>query len=90
MTDEQIRDVILRALRQIAPEADPRQIDPSADLREQIDLDSMDFLNLVLGVNRELGVEIPESDYGRLNTLDGWIAYLAAQRPTATDTKPLH
>jgi acyl carrier protein len=88
MTHEQIREVIARSLRQIAPEVDPQQIDPAADLREQIDLDSMDFLNLVLGVNRELGVEIPESDYGRLRTLDGWIAYLAARLEAPSATRP--
>jgi acyl carrier protein len=76
VTADEIRDAIFRALRGIAPEVDPTEIDPAADLREEVDLDSMDFLNLILRVDKELGVEIPESDYPRLATLDGWVAYL--------------
>jgi acyl carrier protein len=76
VTADEIRDTIFRALRGIAPEVDPTEIDPAADLREEVDLDSMDFLNLILSVGKELGVEIPESDYPRLATLDGWVAYL--------------
>jgi acyl carrier protein len=76
VTPEEIQDTIFRALRGIAPEVDPAKIDPAADLREEVDLDSMDFLNLILSVDKELAVEIPESDYPHLATLDGWVAYL--------------
>jgi acyl carrier protein len=76
VTAEEIRNVIFEALRKIAPEADPSAIDPAAELREQVDLDSMDFLNLVISVDEELGIEVPESDYPHLRTLDGWVDYL--------------
>ena len=55
-----------------------RAIDPAADLREAIDIDSMDFLNFVTAIHHRLGVDIPELDYPKLVTLDGAVAYLAA------------
>jgi len=76
VTAEEIRSAIFEALRKIAPETDPSEIDPVAELREQVDLDSMDFLNLVISVDKELGIEIPESDYPHLRTLAGWVDYL--------------
>jgi acyl carrier protein len=81
VTTEDARETVLRTLRTIAPEVEPEDVDPAADLRDEVDLDSMDFLNLVLGVSREVGVEIPESDYPRLRSLDGWVAYLAERVP---------
>ena len=77
MTTAEIRDTVLRILGEIAPEADPATIAPDVDFRDQLDLDSMDQLNFVIGVDEELGVDIPESDYPRLGTLDGFVAYLA-------------
>ena len=54
-----------------------RAVSRDVDFRDQLDLDSMDLLNFVIGVDEELGVDIPESDYPRLDTLDGFVAYLA-------------
>ncbi|HEY7005679.1 MAG TPA: acyl carrier protein [Sphingomicrobium sp.] len=79
MTSEQIRKTVIEALMRIAPEIDPASIEPGASFRDQLDLDSMDFLNFVLAVHDRLGVEIPEADYSRLSTLDGAAAYLAAR-----------
>ncbi|HET9014077.1 MAG TPA: acyl carrier protein [Thermomicrobiaceae bacterium] len=81
MSAEDLRPAVLRALRRVAPEADPAALDPDVPLREQLDIDSMDFLNFLIGIHRELGVEIPEADYPRLTTLDRILAYLAEQRP---------
>ena len=53
-------------------------VDPAADLREALDIDSMDFLNFVTAIHHRLGVEIPEIDYPKLVTLDGAVAYIAA------------
>ena len=75
-TTEEIRAAVLSVLGEIAPEADPAGIDPAESLREQLDLDSMDFLNFVIGVHKRLGVEIPEADYPKLASLDGAMAYL--------------
>jgi acyl carrier protein len=54
-------------------------VDPSADLREAIDIDSMDFLNFIIAIHRRLGVDIPEIDYPKLVTLNGAFAYIDAK-----------
>lgn len=77
MTSEDIRKTVVEALTRIAPEIDPASIEPGASFRDQLDLDSMDFLNFVLAVHDRLGVDISESDYPRLSTLDGAVTYLA-------------
>ena len=76
MTAEDIRKTVVEALTRIAPEIDPGSIQPQASFRDQLDLDSMDFLNFVLAVRDRLGVEIPEADSSRLATLDRAVAYL--------------
>ena len=87
MTSAEIRKTVIEALTRIAPEIDPASIESSASFRDQLDLDSMDFLNFVLAVHDRLGVEIPEADYPRLSTLDGAVAYVAA-RLDCTPTTP--
>jgi acyl carrier protein len=77
-TPEELRAAVLSVLGEIAPESDPAAIDPGASLRQQLDIDSMDFLNFVVGLHKRLGVEIPESDYSRLASIDGAVAYLNA------------
>jgi acyl carrier protein len=69
-------NTVLRMLGEIAPEADLAQVKPDVDFRDQFDLDSMDLLNFVIAVDEELGVEIPESDYARLGSLDAFVGYL--------------
>ena len=77
MTESEIQTAILDGLRKIAPEADPRQLSPDANLREALDIDSFDFLNFLIALHERLGVEIPEADYGRLTTLSALVQYLA-------------
>jgi acyl carrier protein len=74
-----IRAVVQEELGNIAPEMDVGAIDASADLREALDIDSMDFLNFITAIHRRLGVNVPEVDYPKLTTLDGAVAYLAAK-----------
>lgn len=81
MTKDEIRTVVLRSLGEIAPEADPATIKPDVGFRDQLDLDSMDFLNFVIALHQALGVDIPEADYPRLATLDGCVEYLARAAP---------
>ena len=76
MTEPAIRQAIEDSLRGIAPEADLQHVPPDANLREVLDIDSFDFLNLLIGLHTRLGVEIPESDYGKLSTLSELIRYL--------------
>lgn len=79
MADE-LRAVVLRVLGDIAPEADLASLRPDVAFREQLDLDSMDLLNFVVGLHAALGVEIPEADYPKLATLDACVEYLASRR----------
>ncbi len=72
-----IRATILDTLSSIAPEIDPAGIAPDKPLRDQVDLDSMDFLNVIIRLHEVLGIDIPESDYASLATLDGAVDYLA-------------
>jgi acyl carrier protein len=79
MTKNDIKEIVHRVLGQIAPEADLSQIKPNLRIRDQLDIDSMDLLNWVIGLHKELKVDIPEADYPKLATLDGCIDYLASR-----------
>jgi acyl carrier protein len=70
---------IRRALAGIAPEADLDGLPPDVDLQEELDLDSMDFLNFLIALGEHTGVHVPESDYAEVRTLGGCTAYLAAR-----------
>lgn len=78
MNTEQALTAVADALHGIAPEADLDEIDSSGALQEELDLDSMDFLNLVVALDERTGVEIPERDYPKVASLDGLVAYLVA------------
>ena len=76
MTKDELRATVLRVLGEIAPEADLDRIKPAVSFRDQLDLDSMDFLNFVIGLHQALGVDIPESDYPKLVSLEGCVEHL--------------
>jgi acyl carrier protein len=76
MREEQLKAIVLDTLQEMAPEMDPNAVSPDEDLRRALDIDSFDFLNVIIALHEKLGVEIPEADYGRLNTLSGMLAYL--------------
>jgi acyl carrier protein len=76
MTDEEIVIAIKDIIRTIAPDEDVTDLDPAVRLRDQIDLDSMDFLDIVMELRKLYGVQVPEEDYKELATLDGCVAYL--------------
>jgi acyl carrier protein len=71
--------MVAAALRRVAPRVDVATLDPRADLRDAADLDSMDFLNLVVAVHEATGLDIPERDYPHLATLSGFARYLDAR-----------
>jgi len=79
MSEIDIRKVLQEELNNIAPEVDMASVDPAADLREAIDIDSMDFLNFITAVHHRLGIDIPEIDYPKLVTLEGAITYIEAK-----------
>jgi acyl carrier protein len=70
--------IVRTVLAQIAPEAELETLAPDTDLREELDIDSMDFLNFVIGLHEATGVDIPERDYPQLATLGGCTGYLRA------------
>lgn len=79
MTKDEIKATLLHLLGNIAPEADLARLTPEATIRDELDIDSMDFLNFAIAVHETLDVEIPEADYPQLATLNGCVEYLAAR-----------
>jgi acyl carrier protein len=79
VNDADIRAAVMSTLRSIAPEIDDSDLKPERSLRQQVDLDSMDWLRFLVGLHEKLGVQIPESDYARLVTLRDLVAYLAGR-----------
>jgi acyl carrier protein len=82
MTANAIRDKVLLRLSEIAPEADLSAVDPDVNLREQLDIDSMDALNFMIALHKEFGVDIPERDYARLATINQCVGYLERAQQT--------
>jgi acyl carrier protein len=79
MDRDDIRTAVLACLKTIAPEAQEADIRPDRPLRDQVDLDSMDWLNFLVALHQKLGVDIPETDYGKLTTWDAILGYLEAR-----------
>jgi acyl carrier protein len=77
----EVRENVYAMLKSIAPEIEPSELDAAAPLRDQIDLDSMDYLNFIAGMHEKLHVEIPESDYQKLVSLDAIVNYLQEKLP---------
>jgi acyl carrier protein len=72
-----VRNAVVAAIQSVAPETEPAALDDSVPFREALDLDSMDFLNVLVGLHQTLHVDIPEADYGKVQTLGGIVTYLA-------------
>jgi acyl carrier protein len=85
MNSQVIRDEVLRALKGIAPEVEGDQLHADRLLREEVDLDSMDWLRFIEALNRSLGIAIPESDYREVETLGKLIAYLERKSQPGVD-----
>lgn len=88
MTDTAIEDGVIQALQQVAPELDRKALDRDRPLRDQVDIDSYDYLRFVVALAERLGIEIPERDYDQVVTLNQLIDYLkrrgAVPRSTTT------
>ena len=76
MTRDEVREAIISILKDIAPDEDMSSINDDAILREQIDLDSMDFLDIVMELRKRFNIEVPESDYQELASMASCIQYL--------------
>lgn len=79
MTGQDLRKVVIDALASVAPELDEATLAPDKNLRDQLDINSMDFLNFVIAVHEALNVDIPESDYRHILSIDDAVAYLSAK-----------
>ncbi|PHR28284.1 MAG: acyl carrier protein [Desulfotalea sp.] len=77
MTNDEIKDLVLDIIEGIDDEADFASLDPDQPLREQLDLDSMDFLDIVMELRKRHQLQIPEQDYPNLATLNSCVTYLA-------------
>ena len=76
MTKEDISQVIIDIINDILPDRDCSDVDPDKKLRDQLDLDSMDFLDIVMELRKQYSVEVPEEDYPQLATLNSCMEYL--------------
>jgi acyl carrier protein len=72
----EVRTTVVRLLGEIAPEADLATVKPDVSFRDQLDIDSIDFLNFVVALHKQFQIDVPESDYPELATIDGCVRYL--------------
>lgn len=77
MTKDEIREAVLEIIQDVAGLDDMPDVDGDAPLREQLDLDSMDFLDIVMELRKRHKIEVPEADYPKLATLNSTIDYIA-------------
>lgn len=79
MNESEIRTRVVGVIKSVAPELEENELRADRPLRDQIDLDSMDWLNVLVALHDKLRVDIPEADYGKLVTLDDLVGYLGAK-----------
>lgn len=77
MTKEEIKRAIIEQILAVAPDVEEEDIEPDANLQRSLEIDSFDFLKVLTGLNREMGVEVPEADYGKVDTLEKMAEYFA-------------
>ena len=76
MTEKDVKQIVIEIIEEIAPDEDTSNIDSAVALRDQLDLDSMDFLDIVMELRKKYNIEVPEADYPQLVSLDSCDAYL--------------
>lgn len=76
MTDAELADLVIKALYSVAPDLEGETVDPDRAFRDQFEIDSMDFLNFIIALHKATGIEVPEKDYPKVQSLGGVIAYL--------------
>jgi len=81
VTPDEIRSKVVACLMDVAPEADPATLQAGRPLRDQLDLDSYDYLSFLVRLHEVLGVDIPEADYGKVATIDALVDYLTPSLP---------
>jgi acyl carrier protein len=78
MNDNERQPIILDLLREIAPDTDPATLKPDDNIRDMLNIDSFDFLQFIVALDEQLGVSIPEEDYGKVGTLRDLMNYISA------------
>ncbi len=76
MSEKEIKNIIFEALKMIAPESEPSELNPDDDIRNTLSIDSFDFLQFMVAIEEKLGVSVPEKDYGKISTLETLLSYL--------------
>ena len=76
MTPENVKEIVINIINEIAPDEDTANLKSEINLRDQMDLDSMDFLDIVMELRKQHGIEVPEEDYPKLASLDSCAQYL--------------
>jgi len=78
-SESEMRDLVVELLSHVAPETDANGIDPDVSIQDQLDIDSIDFLNFIMAVHEKTGIDVPERDYTKVATLNDCVRYLAAK-----------
>ena len=86
MGNQQVKDIILEIIATVAPDADLSQVKGDVRLRDQLDMDSMDFLDIVMELRKRYKIEVPKEDYTELATLDGCCTYLGPKLAAVPST----
>jgi acyl carrier protein len=76
MTEEVIKQTIFQLLKHIAPDTEPSELKPDENIRETLNIDSFDVLQFIVALDKKLGIEIPEQDYGKTTTLQNLVSYI--------------
>ncbi|MNE04486.1 Meromycolate extension acyl carrier protein [compost metagenome] len=79
MTEEVIKQTIFQLLKRIAPDTEPSELKPNENIRETLNIDSFDALQFIVALDKKLGIEIPEQDYGKTTTLQNLVSYIQAK-----------
>ncbi len=81
MSDADIKTIIVQLLKRIAPDTEPSTLQPDANIRDTLGIDSFDALQFIIALNEKLEIEIPEEDYGKTATLEQLIGYIKTKHP---------
>jgi acyl carrier protein len=80
MTDEEIKLIVLRLLKKIAPDTEPEKLKPDDDIRHTLEIDSFDALQFVVALDEHFGIETPEADYGKIATMKNLVNYILMKK----------
>lgn len=81
MNEQELKKIIFDLLKKIAPDTDPEKLRPDDNIRQVLDIDSFDFLQFIVALDKQLGISIPEEDYGKIYSMKGLTEYLKVKNP---------